>query len=100
TLMEVALEGGADDIKSDSGIFEILMEPAALDDVRSAVEAKSIPIVSAEVTKLPQSTTKVIKESEAQSMLKLLDLLEENDDIQKVYSNFDIDQDLLEKIAG
>jgi YebC/PmpR family DNA-binding regulatory protein len=99
TLMEVALEAGADDITTDTGAFEIVMEAGVLDDVRTAIEAKGINIVSAEVTMIPQSTTKLTKENEAKSMLKMLDVLEDNEDIQKVYSNFDIDQEMLEKLA-
>lgn len=100
TLMEAALEAGADDITSDTGAFEVIMEPSVVDDVRTTIEAKGIKIESAEVTMIPQNTTKLTKESEASSMLKMIDLLEENDDVQKVYSNFDIDQELLEKLAG
>jgi len=99
TLMEVALENGAEDIKTESDVFEVLMEPAVLDDVRTAIEAKGIAMETAEVTMLPQNTTKIEKENEASSMLKVLDLLEDNEDIQKVYSNFDIDESLLEKLA-
>lgn len=99
TLMEVALEAGADDITSDTGAFEVVMDAGVLDDVRTAIEAKEIKIVSAEVTMIPQNTTKLVKENEAKSMLKMLDILEDNEDIQKVYSNFDIDQALLEKLA-
>jgi YebC/PmpR family DNA-binding regulatory protein len=100
TLMEVALEAGADDMKSDTGAFEIVMDPGVLDDVRQTIEKKGIKIASAEVTMIPQSTTKLTKEGDASSMLKMLDIFEENDDIQKVYSNFDIDQSLMEKLAG
>jgi YebC/PmpR family DNA-binding regulatory protein len=100
TLMEVALEAGADDMKSDTGAYEIVMDPAVLDDVRQTIEKKGIKIASAEVTMIPQSTTKLTKEGDASSMLKMLDILEENDDVQKVYSNFDIDQSLMEKLAG
>lgn len=100
TLMEVALEAGADDMKSDTGAYEIVMDPVVLDDVRQIIEKKGIKIASAEVTMIPQSTTKLTKEGDASSMLKMLDILEENDDVQKVYSNFDIDQSLMEKLAG
>jgi len=100
TLMEAALEAGADDITFDTGAYEVIMEPSVVDDVRTAIETKGIKIESAEVTMIPQNTTKLTKESEANSMLKMIDLLEENDDVQKVYSNFDIDQELLEKLAG
>jgi len=99
-LMEVALEAGADDMKSDTGAYEVVMDPGVLDDVRQAIEKKGIKIASAEVTMIPQSTTKLTKEGDASSMLKMLDILEENDDVQKVYSNFDIDQSLMEKLAG
>jgi len=100
TLLEIALEAGAEDMTSDSGAFEITMDAGAVDDVRTSIEARGIKIESAEVTMLPQNTTKIESEKEASSMLKLLDLLEENDDVQKVYSNFDIDQALLEKLAS
>jgi len=100
TLMEIALEKGAEDISADSGAYEILMEPRVLDDVRAALEERGVNIASAEVTMIPQNTTRLEKESEASSMLRMIDLLEESDDIQKVYSNFDIDQELLEKLAG
>ena len=99
TLMEVAMDHGAEDINSDVGAYEITMSPEVLDDVRTAIEAKGITIASAEVTMVPQSQTKLVKENEASSMLKMLDLFEDQDDIQKVYSNFDIDESLLEKLA-
>lgn len=99
-LMEAALEAGAEDMTNDGGSFEITMDPAVLDDVRQAIENKGIKIESAEVTMIPQNTTKLEKESEASSMLKMMDLLEENEDVQKVYANFDIDEAMLEKLAG
>ena len=98
TIMEVATEAGAEDIISEDGSFEILTNPADIDTVRSAIEAKGIEMVSAEVTMRPQNTVKLTKESEASSMLKMFELLEENEDVQKVYANFDIDEALLEKL--
>lgn len=100
SLMEIVMDNGADDLTSDSGSFEIVMDPSVLDDVRQALEKKGILIASAEVTMLPQNTTKLEDESDASSLLKMIELLEDNDDIQKVYSNFDIDEALLEKVAG
>lgn len=100
TLMAVALEAGAEDIRSDSGAFEILTEASALDDVRMAVEKAGIRIANAEVTMLPQNSQKIEKENEASSMLRMLELLEEHDDIQNVYSNFDIEEAILEKLAS
>ena len=99
TLMEVATEAGALDIQSDSGSFEIVTGPSDLETVRAAIEAKGIEMVSAEVIMQPNNSVKIEKESEASSMLKLYELLEDHDDVQKIYANFDIDEELLEKLA-
>lgn len=98
-LMDVALEAGAEDIRSDSGTYEVLTDPAELDTVVQALESKAITIASSEVTMIPKNTVKIEKESEANAMLKLMEALEENDDIEQVHSNFDIDTDLMEKLA-
>lgn len=99
TVMEVATEAGAEDIITDSGSYEIITDPGDIDSVRSALESRGISLVSAEVTMRPTNTVKVDSESHANSMLKMYELLEENDDIQKVYANFDIDESILEKLA-
>lgn len=99
TVMEIATEAGAEDIISEDGVFEILTDPADIDSVRSAIEAKGIQMSSAEVTMRPQNTVKLTSESEANSMLKMYELLDENEDVQKIYANFDIDEELLEKLA-
>ncbi len=99
TLLEIAMENGAEDMSTESGSYEIVTPPDALEDVRAAIEAEGILMVNAEVTMQPETSVTLDKESEASSMIKLYELLEEHDDIQKVYSNFDIDQELLEKIA-
>ncbi len=99
TLMDVATENGAEDIKTDSGSYEILSQPSDVESIRSALEAKKIPMVSAEITMIPSTTVKLTTESEANSMMKLYDALEDNDDVQKVYANFDIDEAILEKLA-
>ncbi|MBN1213484.1 MAG: YebC/PmpR family DNA-binding transcriptional regulator [candidate division Zixibacteria bacterium] len=100
TLMEICMDKGAIDISTSSGAFEILTEANDLDDCRMALENKSIPMVSAEVTMVPQNSVKIEKENEASSMLKIVDMLEEHDDVQKVYTNFDIDESVLEKLAA
>jgi YebC/PmpR family DNA-binding regulatory protein len=100
TLMEICMDNGAIDISVSSDVYEILTEPNDLDDCRQALENKSIPMASAEVTMIPQSTVKIEKENEASSMLKIVDMLEENEDVQKVYTNFDIDESILEKLAA
>ena len=100
TLFEIATEAGAQDILTEAGSFEIITQPADVDAVRTALEEKGIAMVSAEVTMRPKNSVKLEKENEASSMLKVYELLEENDDVQKVYSNFDIDEALLEKLYG
>ncbi len=99
SLMEAAMEAGADDIVSDSGSYEVLTKAEDIDTVRMALEAKKIPMVSAEVTMRPKDSVKLEKESHAGSMLKMFELLEEHDDVQKVHANFDIDEALLEKLT-
>jgi len=99
TLMEVAMDNGAEDFASDSGSYEIVTGPEDLEAVREAIEAKGIAIAEAEITMQPETLVKLEKENEASSMLKLYDLLEDHDDVQKVYSNFDIDEALLEKLT-
>lgn len=98
-LMEIALEAGAEDIVLESELFTIKTSPDALDDVRVAIEKAGIEMASSEVTKIPQNTVKLDNEKDASSMLKMMDLLEENDDIQKVYANFDIDESVMEKLV-
>ncbi|MDH4156871.1 MAG: YebC/PmpR family DNA-binding transcriptional regulator [candidate division Zixibacteria bacterium] len=99
TIMELATEAGAEDITTESGSYEVITTPENLEQVRAAIEAKGIPMVSAEVIMEPQNFVKLDGEKEASSMLKLYELLEEADDVQKVWANFDIDQELLEKLA-
>jgi len=93
-LMELALESGAEDFKTeDSDVFEILTYPASFDAVKAAVEAKNIPIQTAEIQMVPQNTIDV--GDKAPALLKLLDMVEDNDDVQKVWSNGDIDEKYL-----
>jgi YebC/PmpR family DNA-binding regulatory protein len=99
TVMEIAMDAGAEDINTESGVYEIITQPADIDTVRSAIEEKGIPMISAEVTMSPKDSVQLTKESQASSMLKLYELLEDLDDVQKIYANFDISEDLLEKLA-
>jgi transcriptional/translational regulatory protein YebC/TACO1 len=94
TVMEAALEAGAEDVARDEDVFMVTSEPAALHAVRSGLEAKGIPTTEAALTWVPKSTVKVGGD-EAQQLIKLLDALEDLDDVQKVEGNFDIDADVL-----
>ncbi len=98
-LLELALESGASDMTHEGDMFEITTPPDAFEAVRSAIEKKGIPMASAEVTLVPSTTVK-LEGKHAESMIKLMDALEENDDVQKVYANFDIDDATLEQLSN
>ena len=96
-LMELALEAGADDLGTEDGNYEITTSPSAFEAVRAAVEGKGIPIVLAEVSMHPQSTVR-LEGKEAEKMLRLMEFLEEHDDVQTVSANFDIDASIMEQM--
>jgi YebC/PmpR family DNA-binding regulatory protein len=98
-LMEVALTGGAEDISEDGEQWQITTEPTDFMAVREALEEAGIGYVSADLTMVPKTTVQP-SEKEARQILRLIDALEENDDVQDVYSNFDISEELLEAVAG
>lgn len=95
-LMELALEAGADDMGQEEGNYEVTTSPAVFEAVKDAIAGKGIPIVLAEVSMHPQSTVR-LEEKEARRMLRLMDVLEENDDVQEVSANFDIDASVMEQ---
>lgn len=97
-LLEIALEAGADDIKEESDHFEITCSPNILKDVVGALKTSEIKIISSESTMLPKNTAKLDKNSAAK-LLKLVDSLEDNDDVQEVYANFDISDEILEELT-
>jgi YebC/PmpR family DNA-binding regulatory protein len=93
-LMELALESGAEDFKTeDAELFEILTDPASFEAVKAAVEAKNIAVHTAEIQMVPQSTIDVA--DKAPALLKLLEMIEDNEDVQKVWSNGDLDEKYL-----
>jgi YebC/PmpR family DNA-binding regulatory protein len=97
-LMEIALEAGAEDIKNDGGHWEIVSPPEAHEAVVAALEKAGIPTVSAQIAMIPRSLVK-LEGNHARGMLKLSEALEEHDDVQNVYSNFDIDESEMEALA-
>jgi YebC/PmpR family DNA-binding regulatory protein len=98
-LMNVVLEAGADDLKDDGDNWEILTDPSAYETVLEAVKAAGIKPEVAEIGMVPQTYTK-LEGHQAGTMIRLLEALEDSDDVQHVYSNFDIDQKQLEEVAG
>jgi YebC/PmpR family DNA-binding regulatory protein len=99
-LMLAAAEGGADDIERDGSSWQITSAPEQLAAVRSAVEAAGFTVDSAELTMIPKTTIEVDDESQAKKILRLIDALEDNDDVQEVYANFDIPERVLEEVAS
>lgn len=94
-LFELALEAGADDVSTEGDAYEVLTPPSAFEAVRDALAARSVAIQSAEVTKLA-SVQVPLAEKDAGSVLKLVEMLEDNDDVQKVWSSGDIDDQYLQ----
>jgi YebC/PmpR family DNA-binding regulatory protein len=99
TLMEVALEAGAEDIVEDGSQWQVTTDPSELMVVRRALDDSGIAYVSAELTMVPKTTVQP-DEKEARQLLRLVDALEDNDDVQDVYANFDISEEMLEAVAG
>ena len=91
-LMEIALEAGADDFSAEDDIFEITAEPEAFDDIVKALADKGIEVSSSEVTMVPENTVQVEGDNVAK-MQKMLDALDENDDIQNVYGNYEMEEE-------
>ena len=94
-LMAAALDAGADDMADDGGVWEIVSAPESFEAVRDAVKALGLEPVSAEVAMVPQNYIK-LQGSEARSMLKLHEMLDDHDDVQHVWANFDIDEQEIE----
>jgi len=98
TLMEIVLEAGAEDMEPADGNFEVRSEPEAFEDVRAALEKNKMSMESAEITMLPKTTVKV-EGKPAEQMLRLIEALEDNDDVQNVYANFDISEEEMAKAS-
>jgi YebC/PmpR family DNA-binding regulatory protein len=99
-LTLAAAEGGADDISLDGSTYQVVSAPESLTSVREALERAGFTVDSAELSMVPKTTVEVADESSAKKVLRLIDQLEENDDIQDVYSNFDIPEQVLEAVAS
>jgi YebC/PmpR family DNA-binding regulatory protein len=97
-LFEKALEAGADDMSLQGEVFEILTDSTALYEVKNTIESNGITVESAELTMIPKNEIKLDK-AQAQSVLKLIEMLEENDDVQNVYANFDIPDEVMAEIG-
>jgi YebC/PmpR family DNA-binding regulatory protein len=99
-LMLAALEAGADDIADQGDTWQVTTPPSDLHAVRTAIEEAGIPIGSADLTMLPSQTVPLADEQSAKQVLRLIDVLEEHDDVQEVYANFDIPDDVLQSVMA
>jgi len=95
----VAVEAGAEDISTDEGVFEVITEPADFTAVRTALEGAGVQIESAEMVYRPSSLVP-IDEGQAGRLMRLIEALEENDDVDAVHANFDVPAEVLERVAG
>jgi len=99
-LLEKALEAGATDVKAIEKVFEIATTPDEMESVRQTLEGQSVPVVEAQIDMVPQSTVRVEGQKDAAAVLRLIEALEEQDDVQSVYSNYDIADDVIEAISA
>ena len=99
-LTLAAAEGGADDIELDGTVFQVSSAPEALAAVRDSIEAAGIEVQSAELTMIPKTTVEVAEEAAAKKLIRLIEELEDNDDVQDVSANFDIPELILEAVSA
>ena len=98
-IMEIAIDAGALDVKTEGDTYEIVTEPQDFEAVRKAVEDKAWKIELADLTMIPQNTIK-LEGKKAEQMLKLMDSLDDHDDLQRVYANFDISEEEMLKVSA
>jgi YebC/PmpR family DNA-binding regulatory protein len=99
-LTLAAAEGGAEDVELDGSMFVVSSAPEDLAAVRQAIEAAGIGVESAELSMVPKTTVEVVEEPSAKKLIRLIEALEENDDVQGVYANFDIPEQMLEAVSA
>jgi YebC/PmpR family DNA-binding regulatory protein len=98
-ILEVSLEAGADDVITTEDQFEVHTDPHDLERVRRAFDQRQLRYTVAEITMVPQNTVKIDNEPQANQLLKLMEAIEDSDDVQKVYANFDIPDEILQRIV-
>jgi len=98
-ILIIATESGAEDINITEDAYEITTDPSNLESVKKAFEEKNVPILESAISMIPKNTVNV-DENSAQKILSLVETLEDHDDVQKVYANFDIDEEILKKVTS
>jgi len=99
TVMEVALEAGAEDVRNEGDVWEVITAPEDFVNVKEAFLDRGIEIIMSDIMRLPKSTVKLEDEKSASKILSLIERLEDNDDVQNVAANFDIPDEIMEKIG-
>jgi len=99
-LMEIALGAGADDMKTNGDVYEITCEPTAFESIKKALEQKTIPMTLAEISMLPKNTVGVTDPDTARKIINLMESIEDHDDVQNAYSNFDIPPEVMAKVSA
>ncbi len=97
-LMNTVLEAGAEDIKDEEDMFSVITDPMSFESVKSACDANGLKYIEASLSMVPQNTVKLDR-TKAEKMLKLMDALDDHDDVQNTYANFDIDAKTMEELA-
>src|SRR5208283_370010 len=97
-LIELALEAGAEDVKDEENQFEVITPPEDFTNVKAAFDDRDLKYELAEITMSPQTTVRIEDTKTAQQLLRLMDALEDSDDVQHVYANFDIPDQILESL--
>jgi YebC/PmpR family DNA-binding regulatory protein len=98
-LMELAIDAGADDVVEEDNLFQVLTDPDSFPAVQEALAGKGLHFIEASISMVPKNVIEVTEEKTAKSLMKLLENLEDNDDVQKVHSNFDIPEEILEAVS-
>ena len=98
-LMDKALEAGAEDVVEEDNVFQVMTAPDDFEAVREALEADGVKFIEASVSMIPQNVVDITEEKPAKQILKLLETLEEHDDVQNVFSNFDIPDEIMEAVS-
>jgi YebC/PmpR family DNA-binding regulatory protein len=99
-LMTIVLDAGADDLRDEGDFWMLVADPSEFHSLRTALEGAGVPIDSAELQMLPTQTVPITDESGAKKVLRLLELFEDNDDVQNVYANFDIPDEIFEAVMA
>lgn len=97
-MMELALDAGAEDVREEENEYEIITDLASFEQVKKAVEGGGLKSIEAKIGMIPQNTV-ALDENKAEQMLKMMEKLEDNDDVQHVYANFDIADDIMERLS-